>query len=76
MASYEWTRFLVVLVGGVLGFGLASSGLYAAGYGSVPVANLFAITVTAGQLVWVLGYGVTAFVLWFVWLRDLELTGV
>ena len=61
--SYGWARFLVVFAVGVLGFGLLNSGLHVAGYP------------TLGTVVWIIGYGLTAFVLWYGWLRNIELVG-
>ena len=53
---------LVVLVG-VAGTGIAVRLVNAAGYSLL------------GSAVWVVGYGTTVFVLWYGWVRPLDLTG-
>ncbi|MFC7134745.1 MULTISPECIES: hypothetical protein [Salinibaculum] len=53
---------LVVLVG-VAGTGIAVRLVNAAGYSLL------------GSAVWAIGYGTTVFVLWYGWVRPLDLTG-
>ncbi|ERJ07629.1 hypothetical protein HLRTI_000382 [Halorhabdus tiamatea SARL4B] len=56
--------FMAILVGGVVGFGLADYALTSAGYG------------TAGMVVWGGGYLATMFVVWYGWVRHLDMTGI
>lgn len=53
--------FALVLAVGVVGSGLVVSLFTSAGYGTV------------GSAVWVLGYGTMVLVLWWGWLRPLDL---
>lgn len=62
MAS-EKTAFAAVLASGVVIPGLAMYFLTAAGYS------------TLGSLVWALGFGTMILVIWYVWLRPLDITG-
>lgn len=62
MAS-EKTAFAAVLASGVVIPGLAMYFLTAAGYS------------TLGSLVWALGFGTMVLVIWYVWLRPLDITG-
>lgn len=55
--------FALVILVGVAGTGVAVRLLNVAGFG------------TLGSLVWALGYGTTIFVLWYGWVRPLDLTG-
>ncbi len=55
--------FVAILLGGVVGFGLADYALASAGYPTV------------GGVVWGVGYLATVFVLWYGWVRDLEFRG-
>lgn len=55
--------FAVVLVVGVIGPGLANYFLAQAGYE------------TLGTIVWALGYATMVLVLWYVWVRPLDLSG-
>ncbi|CCQ33419.1 hypothetical protein HTIA_1285 [Halorhabdus tiamatea SARL4B] len=55
---------MAILVGGVVGFGLADYALTSAGYG------------TAGMVVWGGGYLATMFVVWYGWVRHLDMTGI
>jgi len=61
----ERTRlgFLVILLGGVVGFGLADYALTTAGYPLIAGA------------VWAGGYLATVFVLWYGWVRPLDFDG-
>lgn len=56
--------FMAILVGGVIGFGLADHALSSAGYDRL------------GMLVWGGGYLATMFVLWYGWVRPLDMTGI
>jgi hypothetical protein len=53
----------LVLLVGVAGPGLARRFLGEAGYGNL------------GRLVFVLGYGTMVVVVWYVWIRPLDITG-
>ena len=53
----------LVLLAGVVVPGLARRALGVAGY-----SNL-------GRVVFVLGYGIMVLILWYVWIRPLDLTG-
>ncbi|MEF8774906.1 MAG: hypothetical protein V5A43_00185 [Haloarculaceae archaeon] len=53
--------FVLVLAVGIAGTGIVVSLFSSAGYG------------TLGSAVWVLGYGITVLVLWWGWLRPLDL---
>mgnify|MGYP000321382271 FL=1 len=55
---------MAILVGGVIGFGLADYALSSAGYG------------TLGMVVWGGGYLGTMFVLWYGWVRPLDMGGI
>lgn len=55
--------FAAILLGGVAGTGLVVRLLNNAGYSGIGVA------------VWIGGYGATLAVLWYGWLRPLDLTG-
>lgn len=55
--------FVAILVGGVVGFGLADYVLVRAGY---PMA---------GAIVWAVGYAGTVLLLWYGWIRPLEFRG-
>ena len=55
---------MAVLVGGVVGFGLADHALTSAGYG------------TLGMFVWGGGYLATMFVVWYGWVRHIDMTGI
>lgn len=57
------TVFAMVLIVGVIGPGLANYFLAQAGYG------------TLGTAVWAFGYATMVFVLWYVWVRPLDLAG-
>jgi len=59
----EKVAFAAVLASGVLIPGLAKYFLSAAGYPGI------------GSLVWAVGFGTMVFVIWYVWLRPLEITG-
>ncbi|SEN11484.1 hypothetical protein SAMN05216388_1001400 [Halorientalis persicus] len=59
----EKAKFALVLSAGVVLPGLANYALGAAGYD------------TLGSLVWVLGYVGAVLILWYVWVRPLDLTG-
>jgi len=59
----EKAKFALVLSGGVVLPGLANYGLAAVGYD------------TLGSLVWVLGYVGAVLLIWYVWVRPLDLTG-
>lgn len=52
--------FAAILLGGIVGFGLADYALARAGYPTV------------GGLVWAIGYIGTVIVLWYGWLRPLD----
>lgn len=62
-----FSRNVLTLVGvlfvGIVGSGLARYLLGVAGYN------------TLGRFVFILGYGTMVLVLWYVWLRPLDLTG-
>lgn len=55
--------FVAVLVVGLLGTGLLVRGLNMAGH------------FTAGVGAWIVGYGGTVLVLWYGWVRPLDLSG-
>ncbi|UIP01605.1 hypothetical protein Hbl1158_16760 (plasmid) [Halobaculum sp. CBA1158] len=55
--------FVVVVVIGIIGPGLAVYALDSAGLRLL------------SDIVWVTGYGTTIFVVWYIWLRPLDLTG-
>lgn len=59
----EKAKFALVLSSGVVFPGLANYALGAAGYS------------TLGSLVWVLGYVGAVLILWYIWVRPLDLTG-
>lgn len=63
MTLSERVKFALVLVGGVVGPGLANYFLATGGYG------------TLGTAVWVVGYATMVLVIWYVWLRPLDLSG-
>lgn len=63
MLSRDTLAFLTVLFVGVVGTGVVRRQLGLLGYD------------TLGQLVFALGYGGTILVIWFVWVRPLEITG-
>ena len=54
-------KFVAVLLTGIVGTGLLVMVLSSAGYPTV------------GNVVWVLGYGTMVFVLWYGWIRPLDL---
>jgi len=58
---------------------LATGGLAIAAIVLVPGLAKYALTVAGynvvGDIVWIVGYGVGALVLWFLWIRPLDLTG-
>ena len=56
--------FVAILLGGVVGFGLADYLLSSAGYP------------TLAGFVWGLGYLATVLVLWYGWVRPLDFEGV
>jgi len=55
--------FAVVLLVGIAGTGIAVRLVNGAGYSLL------------GSALWVVGYGTTIFVLWYGWLRPLDLSG-
>lgn len=55
---------MAILVGGVIGFGLADFALSSAGYGEL------------GMVVWGGGYLLTMAVLWYGWVRPLDISGI
>ncbi|WEL20309.1 putative membrane protein [Halorhabdus sp. BNX81] len=55
---------MAILVSGVIGFGLADYALASAGYDRL------------GMFVWGGGYLATMFVLWYGWVRPLDMTGI
>jgi hypothetical protein len=59
----SWAWFMFVLATGVAVSGLADFALSQAGYGNV------------GAYVWAVGYAGTVLVLFFLYLRPIELTG-
>jgi hypothetical protein len=56
-------KFAALLSGGVILSGLADYGLAQAGY------EIF------GVMVWISGYVGTMLLIWYIWLRPLDLTG-
>lgn len=63
MSSPGRLTFALVLAVGVIGPGLANYFLVQGGYE------------TLGTAVWALGYTTMVIVLWYVWVRPLDLTG-
>jgi len=63
MALSGRLKFALVLSGGIVLPGLADYALAQAGYD------------TLGMLVWVTGYIGTMLLIWYLWLRPLDLTG-
>jgi hypothetical protein len=59
----EKAAFATVLASGVIIPGLAKYFLSAAGYA------------TLGSIVWMVGFGTMVFVIWYVWLRPMDITG-
>ncbi|WP_138798108.1 hypothetical protein [Halostella sp. PRR32] len=57
------TAFAVVLATGVIIPGLAKYFLSAAGYPAL------------GTIIWVTGFGTMVFVVWYLWIRPLDITG-
>jgi hypothetical protein len=55
--------FVAIALGGIVGFGIADYALTSAGYPTV------------GMIVWGGGYFATILVLWYGWLRPLDLDG-
>lgn len=55
--------FVAVLVTGLVGTGLLVRLLNELGY------------FTAGVVIWIIGYGGTVLILWYGWIRPLDLTG-
>jgi hypothetical protein len=63
MSSPGRLAFALVLIVGVIGPGLANYFLAQSGYE------------TLGTVVWATGYATMVFVLWYVWVRPLDLSG-
>lgn len=61
LASWHW--ILIVILAGLLGYGLLVSFLEAAGDSSF------------GDIVWIVGYGTGVFLVWYIWLRPLDIVG-
>lgn len=55
--------FALVLLVGVAGTGISVRLVNMAGYD------------TLGMVIWAMGYGTTIFLLWFGWLREMDITG-
>ena len=63
MALSERVKFAMVLAGGIILPGLADYALAQAGYEAL------------GIIVWVSGYLGAMLLIWYVWLRPLDMTG-
>jgi hypothetical protein len=71
MADTDLREFLstdVVLLAVILFVGIAGSGVARWGLGQLGLTQL-------GELVFIMGYGGMVFVLWYGWIRPLDITG-
>lgn len=71
MAEVNFRQFLrsdMLLLALVLFVGIAGSGVARWGFGQIGLA-------TIGDIVYVMGYGGMVFVLWYGWIRPLDIRG-
>lgn len=63
MGVREKVAFVLIIAIGVIGSGVANYALTEVG------------APTLGTIVWMFGYAMTVFVLWYIWIRPLDITG-
>jgi len=64
----EFVRTDAILLATILFVGIAGSGVARWGLGQLGLTRL-------GELVFIMGYGGMVFVLWYGWIRPLDITG-
>ncbi|MGB9987379.1 hypothetical protein [Salarchaeum japonicum] len=70
-----WPVFLLVVAAGIVLPGITRGLLAGTAIGETALVSFAGNNFTVGMLVWVVGYGSALFVLWYGWLRPLDLEG-